>query len=268
MKNKNLDVRQQLCLATLAVVVIAFSACGSRPPEPSSTATTPTGAVPVPELIARADKLYEQREDLARVREAIALLRNARTIDAQNYDVAWRLSQANYYLGAHTKDEKERDNAFRDGVEAGEAAVRLQDGKPEGHFWFGANMGGRAQSSSLSGLADAEDIKREMEAVIKLDESYQGGSAYMALGQVDLELPRLMGGDPQQAVKNLEKGLKFGGDNPLLRLRLAQAYLATGRKDDARKQLDFLLNMKPNPKYIPEYKEATEEARKLLSTRF
>ncbi|MBC7911477.1 MAG: tetratricopeptide repeat protein [Pyrinomonadaceae bacterium] len=267
MKNINLSVRRQLCMTALAIIAIASLSCGSSPPEPSSAAA-PTAAVPLPELLTRVDQLYEQREDLARLREGVALLRNARTTDAQSYDVAWRLAQFNYYLGAHTKDENERDNAFREGVEAGEAAVRLQAEKPEGHFWFGANMGGRAQSSSLSGLADAEDIKREMEAVIKLDESYQGGSAYMVLGQVDLELPRLMGGDPQQAVKNLEKGLKFGDDNPLLRLRLAEAYLATGRKDDARKQLDFLLNMKPNPKYIPEYKEATEEGRKLLSSRF
>ncbi len=253
-----------LCLIALAIFSLLISACGT---DSSAPVAAPTETVPVAELIKQADALYEQRADLARVREGLSLLRRARTAEFQNYEVAWRLAKFDYYLGAHTKDENERDKAFREGVESGENAVRLQEGRPEGHFWLGANMGGRAQTSSLSGLADAEDIRRQMEAVIKLDEKYEWGSAYMVLGQVDLELPRLMGGDPQEAVKNLEKGLQFGDDNSLLRLRLAEAYLATGRQDDARKQIDFLMKMKPNPKYVPEHTEATEEARKLLDTK-
>lgn len=247
------------------VFVIALSSCTSRSTNPvAATAET----VPAADLIPRADKLYAQRGDLNLVREALALLRRARTLDFQNYDAAWRLARANYVLGAHTKDEKERDNAFHEGIEAGEAAVKLQDSKPEGHFWLGANMGGRAQVSVLSGAADAGDIRREMETVIRIDEKFEFGSAYMVLGQVDLELPRMMGGDPAEAVKNLEKGLQFGADNALLRLRLAEGYLATGRKEDARKQLDTLISMKPHPDYLPEHQEAVEEARKLLSSKF
>ena len=248
-----------------AMIVVAFSSCTSRSSNPvAAPAETLTAA----ELIVRADKLYAERGDLTQVREAVALLRRGRTSEFQNYDAAWRLARADYYLGAHTKDERERDDSFHEGVEVGEAAVKLQGGKPEGHFWLGANMGGRAQVSALSGAADAGDIRREMETVIKIDEKFEWGSAYMVLGQVDLELPRLMGGDPAEAVKNLEKGLQFGPDNALLRLRLAQAYLATGRNDDARKQLDTLINMKPNPDFLPEHKDAVDEARKLLETKF
>jgi tetratricopeptide (TPR) repeat protein len=265
MQNNNLQATPRLGLALLVSLVISVSACGSRTSDPVAA---PPETVPAAELIVSADKLYEQREDLTRVREGLALMRRVRKAEAQNYEAAWRLARLDYYLGAHSEDGKERDAAFREGVEAGEDAIRLQEGKADGHFWLGANMGGRAQSSSLSGLADAEDIRREMEAVIKLDEGYQSGSAYMVLGQVDLELPRLMGGDPDEAVKNLEKGLRYGEDNSPLRLRLAEGYLATGRKEEARKQLDALLKMKPNPNYIPEHKEAIEEARKLLESRF
>lgn len=267
MNNNNLGVVRLASLMMFGIIFVAVSSCTSRSSDPIA-APAAAETVPVTELVARADKAYEQRDDLAQVREALSLLRRGRTADFQNYDVAWRLARADYYLAAHTKDDKERDNAFREGVESGEAAIKLQGGKPDGHFWLGANMGGRAKASSLSGLADAEDIRREMETVIKLDEKYEFGSAYMVLGQVDLELPRLMGGDPQDAVKNLEKGLPFGEDNALLRFHLAEAYLATGRKDDARKQLDTLFNMKPNPNFLPEHKEALEEGRKLLDTKF
>jgi tetratricopeptide (TPR) repeat protein len=267
MKINNLWAVRVVVSLMIGGLILAVSSCTSRSSDPIA-APLATEKVPIEELIKRADKAYEQRSDLAQVREALALLRNARTADFQNYDVTWRLARADYYLGAHSPVERERDNAFRDGVEMGEAAVKLQDGKPDGHFWFGANMGGRAKASSLSGLADAEDIRREMQTVIKLDEKFGSGSAYMVLGQVDLELPRLMGGDPQDAVKNLEKGLTFGPDNSLLRLHLAEAYLATGRNADARKQLDTLLSMKPNPNFVPEHQEASEEGRKLLETKF
>jgi len=265
MLHNNLRATRNFGLMFLTIIILAVSSCTSRTSDPIAA---PAESVPVAELVVRSDKLYAQRADLLNVREALAMLRRARTAEFQNYDVAWRLARANYYLAAHTKDERERDNAFHDGVEAGEAAIKLQGGKPEGHFWLGANMGGRAQTSSLSGLADAEDIRREMETVLKIDEKYEFGSAYMVLGQVDLELPRLMGGDPAAAVKNLEKGLQFGQDNALLRLRLAEAYLATGHKEDARKQLDTLISMKPHPDFLPEHNEAVAEAKKLLETKF
>ena len=141
--------------------------------------------------------------------------------------------------------------------------MQLQDGKPEGHFWLGANYGGSAQISVLAGLSEIEDIKHEMETVIKLDEGYQAGSAYMVLGQVYLESPRLLGGDTQKAIAYLEKGVKLGPTNALLRLRLAEAYAQDHRNADAQKQINALMAMKPTSDYEPEHNEAVTEARKL-----
>src|SRR5947209_16514333 len=192
------------------------------------------------------------------------MLRQAQLAYYGSYDAAWRLARANYYVGEHTADEDERDNAFRSGIEAGEAAVKLQDGKPEGHFWLGANYGGTAEHSVLSSLSTVEDIRREMETVLKQDEGFQAGSAYMALGQLYLEAPRILGGDHQKAVGYLERGLKFGSNNSLLRLHLAEAYHLVDRDRDARKQIDALLSLTPDPNFLPEHKEAVEDGRKLL----
>ncbi|MEA2174038.1 MAG: hypothetical protein QOD00_1630 [Blastocatellia bacterium] len=216
------------------------------------------------DLIAQADKLYEGREDLAHARQAIALLRQARLADAGNYEAAWKLAKFNYYLGDFTSDGNERERSFRDGIEAGKTAVKLQPEKPEGHFWLGANYGGRAQGSALSGFSAIKDIRQEMETVLRLDEGFEGGSAYMALGQLYLEAPGLLGGDSKKAVQLLEKGLHYGENSSPYRLQLAKAYLAVKRKDDARKQLNAIINIKPDPQYVPEYKKATDEARQLL----
>ncbi|MCM3902324.1 MAG: TRAP transporter TatT component family protein [Pyrinomonadaceae bacterium] len=216
------------------------------------------------EKIAEADKLYSHREDLQKARLGVVLLRQARTADYSSYEAEWKLARICYYLGSHTDDERERDRAFREGIEAGKTAVRLSSEKPEGHFWLGANYGGAAEHSTLAGLSSIQDIRSEMEAVLKIDEGFRDGSAYMILGQLYLEAPRLLRGDHQKALEYLEKGLTFGSGNALLRVRLAEAYHAVKRDAEARKQIDVVLKMTPNPDYLPEYKEAVDEAKKLI----
>jgi tetratricopeptide (TPR) repeat protein len=218
---------------------------------------------PATEAIVEADGLYAGRTDLTKVRQALVALRQSQADDPTNYDLAWRLAKFNYYLGAHTSEASEKEKSFHDGIAAGKLAVRLQDGKPDGHFWLGANYGGNAKLSVLAGLSDFEDIRKEMETVLKLDEGYQSGSAYMALGQLYLEAPRMLGGDSQKAVEYLEKGTRLGPNNALLRWHLAAAYAELHRNDDARKQIDYLLAMKPAAGYEPEYEEAVAEVRKL-----
>lgn len=242
------------------LLCVAATGCSSS----TANAPLPPTSSPVPDLIARADSLYKERGDLAKVREGIVSLRQARAAEPNNYEAAWRLARMDYFLGEHTEDSGERDTAFKEGENAGKDAVRLADNKPEGHFWLGANLGGQAEHSALTGLSAAPDIRREMEAVIKLDEGFMAGSAYMALARIDIETPPVMGGDPKKAVELLEKGLKFGENNPLLRFYLAQAYLKVNRKEEARKQLETVLSMKPDPDYLPEHADAVAKARELM----
>lgn len=215
------------------------------------------------ERIAEADALYSQRKDLSKVRSAITVLRQARVADYGSYEVAWKLAKFEYYLGSHATDDAEKEEAFREGISAGKTAVELQGNQPDGHFWLGANYGGNAEMSVLAGLSDFQDIRGEMERVIELDQRYESGSPYMALGKLHLKAPRILGGDSKKALEYLEKGLPFGGNNAQLRLNLAEAYHALNRDQEARKQIDYILKMTPDPNYLPEYDDAVVEAKKL-----
>lgn len=247
-------------------IMHVFFASGA--PQPTAVEARPNDPS-IKRLLAQADILYTQRADITRLRNAILLLQKARGVEPANYEVNWRLAKLGYYLAAHAADKTERDAALRQGIEAGEAAIRARPGEPGGHFWLGANLGESARSQgALKALTLVDDIRREMEAVIKSDEGYQNGSAYMVLGQVDMSLPGFLGGDKKRAVQQLERGLRYGEGNAFLRLRLAEAYLAVGRKEDARKQISAILAMKSDPDYMPEYEEAVREARRLLDQRF
>ena len=247
-----------VCLAALSLL---FAVTSCRKAAETSSDNSPVRRTA--DVITEVDTLYAGRGDLTKVRQGLIALRHSQATEAGNYDLAWRLAKFNYYLGSHTQDDTERDKAFRDGIEAGKAAVKLQDGKPDGHFWLGANYGGSAKASTFPLPSQIEEIKGEMETVLKLDEGYQAGSAYMVLGQVYLESPRLLGHDAQKAIEYFQKGLKFGPNNALLRWHLAQAYADANRMEDARKEIDTLLTMKVDPGYEPEHKEALEKARAL-----
>lgn len=254
-------VRRRALLLSLAALAAVHASCArTQPVEP------PRETVSATELVKQADGLYSERASIEKARQAVAVLRRARMTDYGNYEAIWKLSKYDYYLGGHERDEPKKLEAFREGIAAGEQAVKLAPDKPEGHFWLGANIGGRAKvQGPLYALSSVPDIRREMETVIKLDEGFQAGSAYLALGQVDLELPDMMGGDTERAVGELERGLKVGENNALLRLQLAKAYYEVGRHADARAQADAILKMKPAPDYQTEYEEAAEGARQLLT---
>jgi Tfp pilus assembly protein PilF len=242
-----------ICLLLLA------AACNESTPPGAPAADGASAA----EDIATADQLYGQRADLLQLRRGIVSLRQALTKDPGNYDAAWKLSKFNYYLATHSDNSNERDEAFKAGIAAGKTAVQLQNEKPDGHFWLGANYGGAAEQSAIQGLATVNDIQNEMQTVLRLDEGYQNGSAYMVLGLVYLNAPSIVGGDPQKAVAEMEKGLRFGDPNAFLHLHLAEAYKKVGRNDDARREIKKILTMTPDPNYLPEYKEASAGAQKL-----
>jgi tetratricopeptide (TPR) repeat protein len=249
-----------ICAISIGLLLFAISCNeGGRPVE-SPAADSASAA----EDITQADQLYGQRADLIQLRRGIVALRQALTKDPGNYEAAWKLSKFNYYLATHTDDAKERDDAFKAGIDAGKTAVQLHNDKPDGHFWLGANYGGAAEHSAIQGLATVNDIQSEMQTVLRLDQGYQNGSAYMVLGLVYLNAPGIVGGDPKKAVEEMEKGLPFGEPNAFLHLHLAEAYKKVGRNDDARREVKKILDMTPDPNYLPEYKEASADAQKLL----
>src|SRR3954468_14763125 len=82
-------------------------------------------------LVAQdADELYRQREDLSSAKRAAEIWSaNAET----EFDAAWKLARAAYWIGGHAP-EGERRPALGRRLIAGETAVRLSPYPPGGNF--------------------------------------------------------------------------------------------------------------------------------------
>jgi tetratricopeptide (TPR) repeat protein len=253
-------------LATIVFTLCLQWGCVSKS-QPTSDAV-PGVSAPIPETILKADALFKQRADISNLREAIKVLAAARTADQRSFEVEWKFAKFNYFLGKQSTDEKESDAAFEKGKDAALIASRVEPGKPDGYFWYGANLGEISRRSPVTiGLRSVGDIQAAMNKVIEIQPSHQNAAAYDALAQIEMATT-LTGGKPEKAIELLEKAIEIEKDNTNLRLHLADAYLAVKRKDEARKQLDLLLQMKPNPDYVLEYNADVEKAKKMLETRF
>ena len=254
----------RLLMMISAVVSAGFLGLACQNGAPSDVMISSVDSKAAADRVVEADALYEGRADMNKARVAVASLRQARVADYGNYEAAWKLARAAFYVGDHSDNDSEIDDMFREGTDAGKAAVALQPNRPEGHFWLGANYGGAAAHSTLANLSSFQDIKGEMEAVLKIDESYQGYSAYLGLGRLYLQAPRAFGGDTAKAIEYLEKGVKLSPNNTMMRLHLAEAYYEATRHAEAKKQIETIKATTPDPKYAAEHKDAVTKAEKLL----
>src|SRR5256714_2222978 len=150
--------RENTVLMFVTIVLVLTSFACNRTASDTAAKIDNGDAKAAADRIAEADALYDAREDLTKARVAVAVLRQARTADYGNYEAAWKLARAAFYVGEHTDNDSERDDMYREGIDAGKVAVQLQPNKPEGHFWLGANYGGSAAHSTIANLSSFQDI--------------------------------------------------------------------------------------------------------------
>jgi len=232
-----------------------------KSPDVSSTA--------IGDGLREAELLFDRRSDPENLRNAVKTLGRVRNPDNRNFEVEWKFSKYSYFLGKVETDQTKAAEIFEKGRDAGRIATRLEPEKPDGHFWFGANLGELAKMSPLTvGLKSVDDIRGAMDKVIATAPEYQGASAFDALGQLEMATRSFKGGTAQRAVEYYQNGLSLSPDNANLHVHLAEAYLALKRDKDARKEIDTLLTMKPNPDYATEHEQAVQKAKDLLAKNF
>jgi tetratricopeptide (TPR) repeat protein len=215
--------------------------------------------------VTEAERLYADRANLASARSAADIWSAAIAANPRDFDAAWKLARADYWLGIHGPDAERRKDLER-GIEAGRKAVAIQPDRPEGHFWIAANMGMLAESFGLrQGLKYRKPIKEELETVLRLDPAFQEGSADRALGRWYFKVPGMFGGDRKLSEAHLRKSLTYNPASTPSRFFLAELYEDQGRKDEARAELQKVLDAPVSREWGPEDQEYKEKARRMLA---
>jgi len=259
------EIMRKFFFLIVTTCLLSAPAWAQRKPR-TTTAPKETGAVPASaNPIQDADRLFSHGEDAGRDRQALAIIERALAADSNNYQLLWRAARLNYFVG-DSASSAEKLRYFERGIEVGKAAVAQQPNGVEGHFWLAANYGGYSEvKGALKALQTVKNIRAEMETVVRLSPSYEDAGAYLALGELDRQLPRLFGGNMKRAISYLEQGLRLAPQNMDLKLALAEAYLDSGRKDDGRRLLQEIVQMPINPARAKEARETQDKARQLLN---
>src|SRR5207245_1539703 len=137
-----------------------------------------------------AEQLYQDRANLASARRAAEMWAAALAADPRDFEAAWKLARADYWLGGHAADR--------------------------------------------------------------------------ALGRWYFKVPGLFGGSDKQAEAHLRASLKYNPNSTSSHFFLAEVLIDAGRKNDARAELQKVLDAPLDPNWTPEDREFKQKADRLL----
>jgi Flp pilus assembly protein TadD len=219
------------------------------------------------EVTPTPDALYARREEPGFAARAADAWARQLTATPGDFDAAWKLSKARYWLGTNGPAAQRRA-ALEGGMEAARKAIALKAARPEGHFWLAANMGALAESFGMSqGLKYRKPIKAELEEVLRLDAAYESGSADRALGRWYYKVPGLFGGSNAKSEAHLRKSLTYDAHSTASWYFLAETLEDMGRTADARAALQKVIDAPLNPNWAPEDRQWKALARAKLARR-
>ena len=211
------------------------------------------------------DTLYKDRENPASAKKATDIWAARLAADPKDFDSAYRLAQARYWLGSNGLPPPERKPALEAGIAAARTAIALRPVRPEGHFWLAANMGALAESFGMrQGIKYRGEIKEALLTTLKLDPAFLDGSADRALGRWYYKVPGLFGGSDKQSEIHLRKSLTYNPNSIISHLFLAETLADLGRKDEARQECQAAIDAPIDPNWAPEDKRFKEQAKQLL----
>jgi tetratricopeptide (TPR) repeat protein len=215
--------------------------------------------------LAKADGLFAGRDNLDSLKQAIGMAEALRAKEPANFEAVYRVAQYKYYLADRETDKAKRLKLYEAAIEAAKRAVAIDANRVEGHFWLAANDGEYADlKGAMSALGLVKTVRKEFEAALAIDPAYKNGAIYLALGRLDLEVPRLFGGNDARGLARLEAGYKAAPANAELKMSLAETYEKKGRKAEARALYESILGSSDPVRTPNELSELRDKARQHL----
>lgn len=216
------------------------------------------------------------RANPAHIDSAIQAFQNAIDKDIHPEDAATYLLKSYYFKAMYTGlNPQQKKEIYDKGVRQGE---KMMDRFPKSasiKFWYGANLGRWADEHGFFEAATngvAKKLRRISKEIIKLDPKYQGGGGYRILAQVHFyspNIPIIMGWpSDDRALELIEQAMAIAPEHPTNRMLYAQILLEFDRREEARRQLQYILDMEPRPTHIVEDRYLKHRSRQILSEQF
>lgn len=206
--------------------------------------------------------IQNYHEDVTRLDRARDLMENFLKTDSQVEGMIL-LSRISFMWGdVRAKDDEEKLAAYNRGRQLGQRATELEPKNPEAHFWYAVNTGRWGTTKGvLRSLFLLPTLRQEVETILTLAPDDPG--ALGLAGNIELALPW---GDLDKAEADLRKGLKIDPHYSAVRLDLARLLIKRGQYEEARNELQRVLDEK-EPRFLADWTvKHTKRARALLDS--
>jgi hypothetical protein len=224
-----LSVRWSLphCLPGLALAAVVLAAAAPAHAQSPLVARLPVVAATYHQDPAQLDRLREELEEAVkgdgRVENLLAL------------------SQASFmWAEVRAQRREEKLEVYERGREVAQRAVELAPRSVAARFWFATNTARWGQVNGVvRSLFLLPVVRAEIETMMKLDPGF--APVYALAGNVDYEVPGVLGGSLDRAEAMFRKGLELDPRFTAIRVGLAKVLIKQGRVADARRELEAVL---------------------------
>ncbi|OLE52696.1 MAG: hypothetical protein AUG51_16745 [Acidobacteria bacterium 13_1_20CM_3_53_8] len=215
------------------------------------------------EILARADSLYDKRSEIESVRQSVELLESAD--DARDYEVAWRLGRALFFLGQEAEREDERRAFHSRGASVCQRASQDQPFRVEAHFWLGVNLALLAQTEKLfRALRHALAARSALRLAARIDSTYHAAAPLRVLARLEHKLPKILGGSRARARANFQRAIVLAPANTVTRIYFAEMLIEEGKAIEAKEQLEEILRAPVDPAWAFEMERDRRAAERYL----
>jgi tetratricopeptide (TPR) repeat protein len=229
--------------------IVATLACGLALALAGSTgAATPPSSGPVLDAWKSMTTFHEDLSRIDRARDMLERdVARAPSLEALLL-LAWaHLIWADY----RAPDVDAKLASYERGRDVAKRAIDMAPRSPEAHLWYAANLGRWAiTKGKLHAAFLLSTLKQEIHTILEIDPNHVPGLALA--GSFYLETPSMFGGDVPRAEGYLRKALSLDPHFTRARIELARCLIAQARYDEARQQLQGVLDER-QPSYIADW---------------
>jgi predicted Zn-dependent protease len=186
--------------------------------------------------------LRQYQDDPTRIERARDLL-EAAVAKGAGTDVPTLLALARawfLYGEERAKTAETKIAAYERARDVAKRATELAPQDPDAHLWYAITLGTWSQAKGLLRSALAlRGLRTEVHTVLRLDPD--NVDAHIMAGSIARELPIVLGGDRKQAEEHFKTARRLDPRRTGARIELAQLYINMGRYQDARVELQGVL---------------------------
>lgn len=156
------------------------------------------------EVIKKADELWLVRDNPAKAKESLEILKSALESSPEDFELLWRYARINFWFADSSENKDIKAKYGKEGYLAGQKATTIKPDRVEGYFWGVASLGMYSEGIGiLKSIKEGNKKKFEdmLNSALKIDKTYEGGGPIRTQGRFFARLPWPM--------KDIKKGLKL-----------------------------------------------------------